>query len=124
MEHAPGAAQAQHASEPEKTLHAVGAEQDSPVVWHFQASVQRCAEAGDWAGLSAATSALLAVTACKGKGGRGGKGGTGKGAYPTSTAWSTWRPPVSPGPTANQWRFWMPRQFKGKGKSGKAPRGG
>ena len=45
------------------------------MVWHFQASVQRCAEAGDWTGLSAATAALLAVTSGKDKGGKGGKGG-------------------------------------------------
>ena len=56
--------------------HAVDAEQ-------VQASVQRCAEAGDWAGLSAATAAMLAVTRGEGKGGKSCKGsgkGGGKGA--------------------------------------------
>ena len=74
MEHARGAAQAQHASGSEKELHSVDAEQYSPLVWHFQEAIQRCAEANDWTGLAAATAALYAFTGGKGKGGKGGKG--------------------------------------------------
>ena len=50
-----------------------------------------------------------------------GKGGKG---YPMAAAWSSWRPPAYAGPSAQQWRQWIPRKGadkgkgKGKGKSG------
>ena len=50
-----------------------------------------------------------------------GKGGKG---LPVPAAWSSWRPPAFAGPSAQQWRQWMPRKGadkgkgKGKGKSG------
>ena len=46
----------------------------------------------------------------------------GKGPFPTSTAWSSWRPASYPGPTAAQWNAWMPKPWKGKGK-GKGGKG-
>ena len=87
MEHAHGVAQAQYASGSEKALQAVdtqsssgssASQQDSPVVWHFQDATQRCAAAGDWDGLAAATAALYAFIGNKGKG-KGGKGDKGGG---------------------------------------------
>ena len=51
MEHARGAAQAQQVSATPKELHsfetAVDKAQGLPLVWHFQAATQRCAQAGD-----------------------------------------------------------------------------
>jgi len=44
--------------------------------------------------------------------------GKGKG-VPHPAAWSAWRPGAFPGPTAQQWRQWMPKKGKGKGKGGK-----
>ena len=43
----------------------------------------------------------------------------GKGALPTSQAWSSWRPGPYPGPTPQQWGQMAPwkAQFKGKGKA-------
>ena len=44
---------------------------------------------------------------------------------PLPAAWSSWRPPAWPGPSASQWRAWTPKPFKGKGKgkSGKGVKG-
>ena len=46
----------------------------------------------------------------------------GKGNYPISTAWSSWRPGAYPGPTSAQWNSWLPKPWKGKGK-GKGGKG-
>ena len=41
----------------------------------------------------------------------------GKGNYPITTAWSSWRPGTFPGPSAAQWNSWLPKpKEKGKGK--------
>jgi len=48
----------------------------------------------------------------------------GKATMPTSSAWSSWRPGPFPGPSAAQWRGWLPKMGKGKGKSkGKGKKG-
>ena len=92
MEHHRGAVQAQQVSGTAKELHEIGDAQSSPVIWHLQAATRRCAEAGDWDGLAAATAALYAFTGGKGKGGKGGKGDKGgKGANrgaPQSRRWT------------------------------------
>ena len=74
----------------------------------------------------------------KGKGGKGGKrpvgpcwtcGGphfqrdcpqssSGNQNFPTTSAWSAWRPATYPGPTPTQWNSWMPKKGKGKGGKG------
>ena len=40
----------------------------------------------------------------------------GKGNYPLTTAWSSWRPGAFPGPTPAQWNAWLPKPSKSKGK--------
>ena len=44
--------------------------------------------------------------------------GNGKGQYPNSAAWSSWRPGTFPGPSPAQWRQWLPKPPKGGGKKG------
>ena len=49
----------------------------------------------------------------------------GKGNYPISTAWSSWRPGTFPGPSAAQWNSWLPKpKGKGKGKGKGKNKGG
>ena len=47
----------------------------------------------------------------------------GKGNYPITTAWSSWRPGTFPGPSAAQWNSWLPKP-KGKGKGKGKNKGG
>ena len=37
-------------------------------------------------------------------------------AFPIPAAWNSWRPTAWPGPTATQWRSFLPRPWQGKGK--------
>ena len=47
----------------------------------------------------------------------------GKGNYPITTTWSSWRPGTFPGPPPAQWNSWLPKpKEKGKGKGKKQRR--